>query len=96
MAVQPIPEGYHTVTAYLIVKGAASAIDFYQRAFGATELFRMADRCELARPTAAPVCRLHTRQSTASASPRSLPASPPRTRHRRRVASARPARRVRL
>ena len=43
MAVKPIPEGYHTVTAYLIVKGAANAIDFYTKAFGATELFRMAD-----------------------------------------------------
>ena len=39
--VKPIPEGYHTVTPYLIVKGAADAIDFYKRAFGATELFRM-------------------------------------------------------
>jgi PhnB protein len=41
-AVKPIPEGYHTVTPYLIVKGAARAIDFYVRAFGAKELFRMA------------------------------------------------------
>jgi len=40
MAVQPIPAGYHSVTPYLIVKGAAKAIDFHQRAFGATELFR--------------------------------------------------------
>jgi PhnB protein len=40
--VKPIPEGYHTVTPYLIVKGAARAIDFYVRAFGAKELFRMA------------------------------------------------------
>lgn len=36
-----IPEGYHTVTPYLIVRGAASALDFYRRAFNATELFRM-------------------------------------------------------
>ena len=36
-----IPEGYHTVTPYLIVRGAAQAIDFYKTAFGATELFRM-------------------------------------------------------
>jgi PhnB protein len=42
MAVKPIPEGYHTVTPYLIIKGAASAIEFYKKAFGATELFRMA------------------------------------------------------
>jgi PhnB protein len=41
MAVKPIPDGYHTVTPYLIVKGAARAIDFYKQAFGATELFRM-------------------------------------------------------
>jgi PhnB protein len=40
MAVKPIPAGYHTVTPYLIVKGAASAIDFYQKAFGAEELMR--------------------------------------------------------
>jgi PhnB protein len=42
MAVRPIPEGYHTVTPYLIVKGAARAIEFYQQAFGATELMRFA------------------------------------------------------
>jgi PhnB protein len=41
--VRPIPEGYHSVTPYLVVKGAAKAIDFYRRALGATELFRMAD-----------------------------------------------------
>lgn len=41
MAVKPIPEGYHTATPYLIVKGAAEAIEFYKRAFGAAELFRM-------------------------------------------------------
>jgi PhnB protein len=35
-----IPEGYHSVTPYLIVGGAADAIEFYQKAFGATELFR--------------------------------------------------------
>ncbi len=39
--VKPIPEGYHTVTPYIIVKGAAQAIDFYKKAFGAKELFRM-------------------------------------------------------
>ena len=41
MAVQPIPDGYHTVTPYLMVKGAAAAIDFYKKAFGATEIMRM-------------------------------------------------------
>src|SRR6201988_1365844 len=40
MAVKSIPEGYHSVTPYLIIKGAAAAIDFYKKAFGATELFR--------------------------------------------------------
>jgi PhnB protein len=38
---KPIPEGYHSVTPYLVVKGAAAAIDYYKKAFGATELFRM-------------------------------------------------------
>jgi len=41
MAVAPIPPGYASVTPYLIVRGAAKAIDFYQRAFGAIELFRL-------------------------------------------------------
>jgi PhnB protein len=39
--VKAIPDGYHSVTAYLCVNGAAEAIDFYQRAFGAIEVFRM-------------------------------------------------------
>ena len=39
--VKPIPDGYHSVTPYLIIKGGADAIEFYKRAFGATELFRM-------------------------------------------------------
>ncbi len=38
--VKPIPEGYHSVTPYLIINGAAEAIEFYKKAFGATELFR--------------------------------------------------------
>ncbi|MCA1583515.1 MAG: VOC family protein [Acidobacteria bacterium] len=41
MAVKPKPDGYHSVTPYLIVSDGARAIDFYKRAFGATELFRM-------------------------------------------------------
>ena len=40
MPVKTIPEGYHSVTPYLIVRGAAEAIDFYRKAFGAVELFR--------------------------------------------------------
>src|SRR5262245_32217433 len=39
--VKPIPAGYHTVTAYLTVRDAARAIDFYTRAFGAVETMRM-------------------------------------------------------
>lgn len=42
MPTKPIPDGYHSVTPYLIIKGAAQALDFYQRAFGATELMRLA------------------------------------------------------
>ena len=40
MAVKPIPDGYHTVTPYLIVAGAAELIEFAKRAFGAKERFR--------------------------------------------------------
>jgi PhnB protein len=39
--VKPIPDGYHSVTPYLIIRGASKALDFYKKAFGATELFRM-------------------------------------------------------
>ncbi len=39
--VKPIPEGYHSVTPYLVVDDAEGAIDFYTRAFGAKEKFRM-------------------------------------------------------
>src|SRR4051812_8687417 len=42
MSAQPIPEGAQRVTPYLAIDGAASAIDFYKRAFGAEERFRMA------------------------------------------------------
>jgi PhnB protein len=38
--VKPIPDGFHTVTPHLVVKGASEAIDFYRRAFGAEEVFR--------------------------------------------------------
>ena len=41
MAVQPIPEGYRTVTPYLIVEGAATVLDFVTRAFGAEQRMRM-------------------------------------------------------
>ena len=39
--VKPVPEGFHTVTPYLVVDDGARAIDFYQQAFGAKEIMRM-------------------------------------------------------
>ncbi len=39
--VRPIPEGYHAVTPYLCVTGAANAIEFYTQAFGAREVMRI-------------------------------------------------------
>jgi len=41
MSVQPVPQGYHTVTPYLVVDDAAGAIEYYERAFGAKERVRM-------------------------------------------------------
>ncbi len=41
MAVKAIPDGYHSVTPYLIVDGAAKAIDFYRRAFGVSEVSKL-------------------------------------------------------
>jgi PhnB protein len=41
VAVKPIPEGYHAVSPYLAVNDAAEAIEYYKRAFGATERVRM-------------------------------------------------------
>jgi PhnB protein len=38
---KPIPDGYHTVTPYIIVRDAAKAIEFYKKAFGAEEVVRM-------------------------------------------------------
>ena len=40
-SVKPIPDGYTAVTPYLTIKGASEAIDFYKKAFGAEESFRM-------------------------------------------------------
>ena len=40
MATQNPPQGYHTVTPYLVVENSQAAIDFYRRAFGAEEVFR--------------------------------------------------------
>ena len=42
MSAKAIPEGHHTVTPYLCIKGAASALEFYKKAFEATELMRLA------------------------------------------------------
>lgn len=39
--VKPIPDGYHSLTPYLIVRGGKSAIEFYKQAFGATEVLRL-------------------------------------------------------
>ena len=41
MAVKPIPDGYHTITPYLIVNNASKLIDFLKQAFQAEEHFRM-------------------------------------------------------
>jgi uncharacterized glyoxalase superfamily protein PhnB len=41
MAVKAIPEGYHTLTPYLVCKDAGKAIAFYEKALGGTEMFRM-------------------------------------------------------
>lgn len=40
--VKPIPNGYHAITPYLALRDAARAIEFYKKAFGATELMRIA------------------------------------------------------
>ncbi len=40
-AVRPVPEGYHTVTPAITCRGAAGAIEFYKKAFGAKEISRM-------------------------------------------------------
>lgn len=41
MAVKAIPDGYYSLTPYLVIKGAAEAIEYYQKVFGATETVRM-------------------------------------------------------
>ena len=40
-SVKPIPDGYHSVTPYLYLRNAEAMIEFYKRAFGATEVLRM-------------------------------------------------------
>ncbi len=41
MTVQPIPEGYHSLTPYLICKGATAAMEFYKKAFNAEEVMKL-------------------------------------------------------
>lgn len=41
MSVSPFPDGYHRITPYLVVDGAARAMEFYVKHFGAAELVRM-------------------------------------------------------
>jgi PhnB protein len=41
MAVKSIPEGYHSITPYLVIKNCSAAIDYYVKAFGAREVVRM-------------------------------------------------------
>ena len=41
MGVKAIPDGYYSLTPYLVIKGAAEAIEFYKKAFGAAEIVRM-------------------------------------------------------
>jgi PhnB protein len=38
---KPVPDGYHTINVYLSIKGAARALEFYKRAFGAQEVYRL-------------------------------------------------------
>ncbi len=42
MPVSHIPAGYHTITPYITIRGAAKALEFYKAAFGATEIMRFA------------------------------------------------------
>ena len=42
MAAKPRPDGYHSVTAYLVVDGAARVIDFLKQVFNAEEMMRLA------------------------------------------------------
>jgi PhnB protein len=39
--VKPVPEGYHSVTPYLFIRGAGGAIEYYKNIFGATEVIRL-------------------------------------------------------
>ncbi len=41
MSAKPIPAGYHTVSPYLAIKNAVEALEFYKKAFGAVETYRL-------------------------------------------------------
>ncbi len=41
MSVQAVPQGFHTLTPHLVIDGAAKAIEFYKKAFGAVEMYNM-------------------------------------------------------
>lgn len=41
MAAKPVPEGHHTVTPYLAINGGVEALEFYKKAFGATEVSKL-------------------------------------------------------
>ena len=81
MSVNPIPEGYHSVTPYLIVDGADAAIRFYEKAFGATEVMRMpmGDRIAHAEIKMPPSS---SGSMSMSSSPRAAPSSRQSKRHR--------------
>jgi PhnB protein len=39
--INSVPDGYHAITPYLVIRGAGQAIDYYKQAFGATEVMRI-------------------------------------------------------
>ena len=57
MTVKAKPDGYHSVTPYLIVKDGSGAIEYYKKAFGAQELFRLSGTGRKAR-----ACRAQDRR----------------------------------
>ena len=79
MATQPIPEGYHTVSAYLAVEDAARAIEFYKQAFGAVLT---------ARRDARPGVAFRAWNRIASATCRSASSTSPTASRRHRPAAA--------
>ena len=66
---KPIPDGYHTATPYLIADDAAKAIEFYKKAFGASEKLR------IPAPGAGSATRRSRSATRSSCSPTSIPRS---------------------